>query len=140
MAPVKKPKADLGPTYFKQWREHRKVGQQNAADAINVSRTLLSKIENSESPYLQQYVEGLAAFYRCRPSDLIGTDPTAMPRSPDEQLRAALLSYGIDRRQLDLAVGIIGKFLQGAEPPEQTPPDDRFQPASRRREEEPSQR
>lgn len=56
MAPVTKPKVALGPTYFRAWRDFRDIGQQEAADAASISRALLSKIENSRSPYLQQHV------------------------------------------------------------------------------------
>ena len=54
MAPVKKPKPVLGKHFLQEWREYKEVGQQEAASAINLSRTMLSKIENAENPYQQQ--------------------------------------------------------------------------------------
>lgn len=75
MAPVTKPSRPLGPTFLKEWREHRRIRQQDAADAIDVSRSLLSKIEKSKSPYSQAYIEGLATLYACTPADLLVRDP-----------------------------------------------------------------
>lgn len=59
MAPVKKPKPDLGPTFLRKWRDHRDISQQVAADAITVSRELLSKMEASKSPYPLGSAQGL---------------------------------------------------------------------------------
>lgn len=114
MAPITKPKPILGTTFMKAWREHKGVRQQDAADAINVSRELLSKMESAKSPYLQQHVEALATLYGCSPAELISKDPneTMGEKSPETALRLALLSYGVDRSQLDLAVGVVSKFRQ----------------------------
>lgn len=75
MAPVSKPKPQLSRTFLREWRDHCGINQQDAADAINVSRGLLSKIENAHSPYLQQHLEGLAALYECSPADILARDP-----------------------------------------------------------------
>lgn len=79
MAPVSKPKPVLGPHFLREWRDFRDIRQQVAADAINVSRELLSKIENQKSQYSQPQLERLAALYRASPAQLITEDPTNPP-------------------------------------------------------------
>lgn len=140
MAPVKKPKPILGPHYLKQWREFRGINQDDAAAAINLERGSLSKIENGHIPYQQQYVEGLARLYGCRPADLLGTDPLSTPADPNSALRSALLSYGVDRSQVEIATGLIETFVVKADEARQAQNKDRgsLQPANRPREEEPS--
>lgn len=69
---------------------------------------------------------------------VLGIDLSFEPGSPEEQLRSALLAYGVDRSQLGRLTTIINTFVRPAEQPEQSPPDDRPQRASRRREEVPS--
>lgn len=141
MAPVSKPKADLGEHFLREWRDHREIGQQQAADAINVSRTLLSKIENSQSPYLQPQIEGLANLYRCKPADLLGTDPTKPEQTAEGRLRSALLGFGVDASDLGRAVLAVRVFVD--DPVERSSPslpDDRPEPANSRRAKAPSPR
>ena len=134
MAPVKKPRAILGPHFLRKWREKRGISQQAAADAIHVSRELLSKIEGQKSPYLQQHVEGLAHLYGCSAADLIGADPDEKIGDRDTMLRSALLSYGIDSSDLGRAMGMIKGFLGDLyEPQQQNPQNDQSAPASRHR-------
>jgi len=134
MAPVKKPRAILGAHYFRAWRDFRGINQEDAASAINVERGTLSKIENGKVPYQQQYVEGLARLYACRPSDLIGINPVRTPTTPEEQLRAALLSFGVDAEDLGRAVSAVKVFVDDpVERSSAAPPDDQSERASPRR-------
>lgn len=75
MAPIKKPKQQLQRTYLKEWREFHNLSQEAAASRLNISRTLLSKIENAKSPYTQQFMENAAAAYGCEVPDLIIRNP-----------------------------------------------------------------
>lgn len=76
MAPVKKELRPLGPTFLKEWREHADLDQETAAARLNVSRTLLSKIEGQKSPYSQRIIELAAEIYGARtPADLIVVNP-----------------------------------------------------------------
>ncbi len=77
MAPVKKDMKPLGRTFLKEWREHVGLDQEEAATRLNVSRTLLSKIENAKSPYTQRLLEAAAEVYGRKPAELIACDPTA---------------------------------------------------------------
>jgi transcriptional regulator with XRE-family HTH domain len=117
MAPVKKPPMSLGKTFLKEWRSYRGVSQQAAADFISVSRGLLSKIENAQSPYLQQHVEGLARLYESTPAELIGRDPTqpARPSSPitsDAEILAFLARIeGLREPDINVAFAVINNAM-----------------------------
>ena len=65
------------------------------------------------------------------------TDRPDAPRSAEDQLRSALLSFGVDRANLGRAVSAVRLFVNPDEQSEQDLPGDQFEPASRRREEEP---
>ena len=56
-------------------REFHNLSQESAASRLNISRTLLSKIENAKSPYTQQFMENAAAAYGCDVPDLIMRNP-----------------------------------------------------------------
>jgi transcriptional regulator with XRE-family HTH domain len=88
MAPVAKPRRKLGRTFLKEWREYRQLTQEQAAERLNISRTLLSKIENSKSPYTQGLLEAAAEAYRCDAADLIMRDPKSPVWSIYDTLRA----------------------------------------------------
>lgn len=75
MPPVKKPKVALGHTYLREWREYRQLTQEQASSRINVSRALLSKIENAKSPYTQQFMEAAAVAYSCTVADILQVNP-----------------------------------------------------------------
>lgn len=77
MAPVTKPRRTLTRTFLKEWREYNNLTQERAADRLNVSRTLLSKIENAKSPYTQGFMEAAAEAYGCDVADLIMRDPNS---------------------------------------------------------------
>ncbi len=88
MAPVPKPKRKLSRTFLKEWREYRGLTPEQAAERLNVSRTLLSKIENAKSPYTQGFMEAAAEAYACEVSDLIMRDPHSPVWSIYDTLRA----------------------------------------------------
>lgn len=98
MAPVKKKKHPLQPTFLKAWRDKHDLGQEEAAERADISRTLLSKMENAKIPYNQRTLEALARIYECTPAQLL----TQNPDRPDsfvplfEKLEAL---EGPDRRQ-----------------------------------------
>ena len=75
MAPIKKPQQQLQRTYLREWREFNNLSQEAAASRLNISRTLLSKIERAKSPYTQQFMENAAVAYGCNVPDLIVRNP-----------------------------------------------------------------
>src|SRR3546814_15460356 len=57
VAPVAKPKLNLQKTFLRYRRRHAKLSQESAADQLNVSRGLLSQLENAKTPYTQRSEE-----------------------------------------------------------------------------------
>lgn len=82
-----KPQPDLSANEIKNWREHRNLTQEalasQVADYMDDSFTAasLSRIERSRQPYNTRQLDALAFVLRCKPCDLIGTNPfdPAMP-------------------------------------------------------------
>ncbi|RVQ08887.1 XRE family transcriptional regulator [Sinorhizobium meliloti] len=102
MAPIKKPKQQLKRTFLKEWREYHNLSQEAAASLLNISRTLLSKIENAKSPYTQQLMENAAVAYGCEVADLIMRNP--LDRGAVWSLQEQLNTAPPERRQDILTV------------------------------------
>jgi transcriptional regulator with XRE-family HTH domain len=70
-----KKKGPLARTYLKQWREFRELSQDDLADMIGTSGASVSRVENLETPYTQDWLEAVAEALGCAPADLISRDP-----------------------------------------------------------------
>jgi len=70
---VERPKR--GPTFLREWRKHRGLTQEEAADQIELSQATLSRIETGTYPYTQDFLEKAALAYTCEPAELIMRDP-----------------------------------------------------------------
>lgn len=75
MKRTKNPKRKLGHIFLKQWRKHRGLSQEQLADSLEISHTTVGRIERSEIPYSQEFLEAAAARLRCTPADIIMRDP-----------------------------------------------------------------
>jgi transcriptional regulator with XRE-family HTH domain len=64
------------PHYVKEWRKHRGLSQEQLAERIGITKSYLSRIENSKRRYDQPFLEAAAEVLRCEPADLIVRDPT----------------------------------------------------------------
>ena len=71
MAPIAKPKMQLQKTFLREWRRRSNLSQDAAARELNISRPLLSQIENAKSPYTQRLVENAAVLYGCTPAEIL---------------------------------------------------------------------
>lgn len=69
-------KQPLRPTFIRQWRKKKGWNQAKLADAIGVSTATISQIENGETGYKQEYLEGIAYALGCEPADLLMRDPS----------------------------------------------------------------
>lgn len=72
MAPISKPRVQYQMTFLREWRRRNNLSQEQAARELNISRPLLSQIENAKSPYNQRLIETAAVLYQCTPAEIIG--------------------------------------------------------------------
>ena len=61
--------------FFKQWRKHRGLTQEQLAERIGIARSYLTKIERGTRRYDQPFLEAAAYALRCDPGDLIMRRP-----------------------------------------------------------------
>jgi transcriptional regulator with XRE-family HTH domain len=78
-------------TFFREWREHRGLTQEQLAARLDTNKSAISKIENGQSAYNQSSLEAIAAALMCEPADLISRPPNVPGRgdSVDELLSSA---------------------------------------------------
>jgi len=76
MPPVKRTHAPRRRTFLKEWREHRSLTQEQAAERIGVTQATLSRVERGVTPYDQDLLERIAFAYLCEPADLLMRNPT----------------------------------------------------------------
>jgi transcriptional regulator with XRE-family HTH domain len=62
--------------FFKEWRKHRGLTQEQLAERIGIARSYLTKIERGDRRYDQPFLEAAAEALRCAPADLLMRDPT----------------------------------------------------------------
>lgn len=70
--------------YFKKWRKHRNLTQEQVVDRLAAmddplipqTTASLSRLENGKQTYTQRILEALAEVYQCDPDHLLGRDPT----------------------------------------------------------------
>ena len=102
MPPRARPKTQRRRTFLREWREYRKLTQEQAAERIGVEQPTLSRIERGVSPYSQDFLEKAAYAYMCEPADLLMRNPldddavwsitdNLRQASPADQERAAAI-------------------------------------------------
>jgi transcriptional regulator with XRE-family HTH domain len=75
MAKVKSNLKTTRPTYFRQWRKHRRFTLEQVSERIGVTPGALSQLERGLVQYTQPMLEALADALNCEPADLIMRDP-----------------------------------------------------------------
>lgn len=141
MAPKAKPIRERQRHYVREWREQAFSNQAAAEEALGWSQSKVSRLESGRTPYNQDDLEHAAEVFGCRPADLLAGPPSSGAKNPEQDVRAALLAYGVDREELPAVMKAISGFVSDAD--EQSPQDprhDQSEPANRRRESEPSPR
>lgn len=99
MPPRQRPKPQRRATFLREWRDHRRLTQEQAAERLGIEQPTLSRIERGISPYGQDFLEKAAFLYRVEPWDLLNRHPDSddviwsvadqlRRASPDEQRRA----------------------------------------------------
>ena len=61
--------------FFKAWRKHRGLTQEQAAAACNLARAYLSELETGRKRHNEDILIALAHAYDCEPWQLLGQDP-----------------------------------------------------------------
>lgn len=62
-------------TFLREWREHRLLTQEQAAERIGITQATLSRIERGLIPYDQDFLEKASFSYQCDPQDLLMRNP-----------------------------------------------------------------
>jgi transcriptional regulator with XRE-family HTH domain len=106
MPPVAKPRRQLRAHFFKEWRKHRGLTQERAAERLNVDRTTLGRVENRVIPYSQELLEAAAEAYQCEPWDILNVNPlkegevvdfTRLLRAATPEERAEIIGFARGR-------------------------------------------
>jgi transcriptional regulator with XRE-family HTH domain len=71
-----RPKRPRRRTFIKQWREYRDLTQDDLAERLETSKASISRIENGEQAYTQDFLEACADALRTDPASLLMRDPT----------------------------------------------------------------
>lgn len=62
-------------TYIKEWREFRNLSQDALGERLETSGSMISRIENGETPYTQDTLEALADALQTEPASLLMRNP-----------------------------------------------------------------
>lgn len=62
-------------TFFKEWRVHRGLSQEQLADRLETSVASISRIEKGTQPYTQDVLEALAEALMTDPASLLMRNP-----------------------------------------------------------------
>jgi transcriptional regulator with XRE-family HTH domain len=75
-----------GRTFIKEWRKHRGMTLENAAERAGMTAGNISAMERGTQGFTQAGLEALAGAYQCDPGHLLSIDPTgsAQEREADE--------------------------------------------------------
>lgn len=71
-----RPKRPRRRTFLKQWREYRKLTQDELAERLETSKASISRIEGGTQAYTQDFLEAAAEALRTDPASLLMRDPT----------------------------------------------------------------
>lgn len=97
-------------TFFKEWRKHRGMTLEQAADAAGMTAGNLSAMERGAQGYTQDGLEALADVYRTSTGWLLDVDPT----KDDAIMPIWERAKPTDRDKIvDIAKTIIGKMGTG---------------------------
>lgn len=111
MPPVKRKPIPRRRHYLKEWREFRGLTLEQASERMEINHGTLSRIENSKSPYNQDFLERAALAYGCDPVDFLRNDPMR----PEVELdKATKLLSKATPEQRAKALELLEVFLKSA--------------------------
>lgn len=89
--------------FIREWRKHRGLTLERLAERLETSAASLSRIENGDQPYTQDFLEAVA--------DALGTDPASLimrdPSSTDAIWSLWDRAKPAERRQIEEVVKAI---------------------------------
>jgi len=62
-------------TFFRQWREHRGLTQEQLAERLETTKANVSRVETGKQGYTQDYLEALADALQTDRASLLMRDP-----------------------------------------------------------------
>jgi transcriptional regulator with XRE-family HTH domain len=101
--PVRKPTTERvrRPTFLREWRKHRKLTLEVAAQRAGMTPGNLSQMERGTQGYSQAGLEALADVYECDPGQLLSTDPSEeKPKRGDTYISEWREFRGLTQEQL----------------------------------------
>src|SRR5262249_41170017 len=94
-----KPKSRKTPKFrkgfFREWRKHAGLRQEQVAARIGKDRTTISRLENGEIGYTQEHLELLAPVYGTKPGVLVERPPS----DRDDDLLNEIYKLNEDQRR-----------------------------------------
>lgn len=63
-------------TFFREWREHRGLTQEQLADRMETTKANISRVESGKQGYTQDYLEALAIALQTDEASLLMRDPS----------------------------------------------------------------
>jgi transcriptional regulator with XRE-family HTH domain len=139
MAPVKKEMKPLGRTFIAERRDEMGLTQEQLAEKINLSRSMLSKIETGVQPYTQRTLEAIADALKCRPADLLMPEYNFQKIRGEEQIRNLLHRIdGLSEENINILTAVAVSYLPASARHEQTQAHDQQSASTLRHEVLPS--
>jgi transcriptional regulator with XRE-family HTH domain len=68
-------KTRFRPTFIKQWREHRRLNQEQLAERLDMTQSHLSMLENGKRGYTQETLEAVAHALQTDVASLLMRNP-----------------------------------------------------------------
>lgn len=69
------PRPKFRPTFIKQWREHRRLNQEQLAERLDMTQSHLSMLENGKRGYTQETLEAVAHALQTDVASLLMRNP-----------------------------------------------------------------
>lgn len=65
--------------FLKEWRQYREMTLEQAAEASDLSHSVITRLENNRREYSAHHLVALAKAYRCSEPDLLQRNPLTNP-------------------------------------------------------------
>lgn len=71
--------ADNDRNYLRQWREYRKMSQEQLAERVGTTKAVISLLENEKRPLSSKWLRKLAEALDTQPGHILDHDPNELP-------------------------------------------------------------